>query len=56
MAMSIEKLIAAAEKTVVTEDDVKRLKKRLAKAEQRFIKEAKRKEVSQSFLDKEYTL
>jgi len=54
--MSIEKLIAAAEKTIVTEEDVKRLNDRLAKAEQRFIEEDRQKMVDQSFLNKEYTI
>ncbi|MDD5464217.1 MAG: hypothetical protein PHP62_03650 [Candidatus Moranbacteria bacterium] len=54
--MSIEKLIAAAKKTVKTKDDIKQRKKRLAKSEQRFIEEDKQKRVDQSFLNKEYTL
>ena len=55
--MSIDDLIAASNATVVTEDDVKRRKKRLSEAEQRFAEETKIKENDPAgFLRKEYTL
>ncbi|KKP94073.1 MAG: hypothetical protein UR99_C0046G0009 [Candidatus Moranbacteria bacterium GW2011_GWD2_36_12] len=56
MAMTIEKLIAASKGTIVTEDSVRRRKERLAAAEQRFVAEAKSKEVDESFLNKEYII
>jgi hypothetical protein len=56
MAMTIEALIAASEKTVVTDDSIKRFKERLSAAEDRFVAEAKSREVDESFLNKECTI
>ena len=57
MAMNIDKLIAAAEKAIITDDDIRKLKKRLAAAEKRFEKErSERENFPPGFLDREYTL
>ena len=57
MAMTIDALLKAAQKTVVTEEDVRKLNKRLADADKRFEEERRRKESDpQGFLNFQYTL
>ena len=57
MAMTIEALLKAAQRTVVTEEDVRKLNKRLADAEKRFEDERRIKESNpQGFLNFQYTL
>ncbi len=57
MAMTIDALLKAAQQTVVTEEDVRKLNKRLADAEKRFEEERRIKEHDpQGFLNFQYTL
>ena len=57
MAMSLKVLLAAAEKTVVTDEKRQKLKERLAAAEKRFAKkDGERKNFPPGFLDREFTL
>ena len=62
MAMSIKKLLALAARKPITDDDakklkIKKLKKRLAKAEKDFKKKDREKYVfPPGFLDREFTL
>lgn len=54
--MSYKELIAAARATRVDEKKIAELRERLQRAEEKFRKEAKRKAVTQEFLDRTYTL
>lgn len=55
--MTIEKLIEAAHRTVITAEDVKKLEADLARAEKRFEEERRNKESDpQGFLNRQYTL
>lgn len=57
MAMTIEKLIVAVQKTVVTDEDVQELNNLITDAETRFEDEIMKKESNpQGFLNFQYTL
>ena len=54
--MNIEDLIEAAHETVIDDDIVEQLQRRLEIAEAKFEQEAKEKQITQAWLNKEYTL
>lgn len=57
MAMTIEKLIAASQRTIMTKEAARKLDKRLADAEKRFAEEDSEKhDFPPGFLDREFTL
>jgi len=57
MAMTIDELIAAVEKTFVTEEDKRKLRERLNEADKRFEEERRiRERDPRGFLNFQYTL
>jgi hypothetical protein len=54
--MDIKDLIRAAESWNPTEEDIESFRKRMKKAEEKFIEDEKRRAITQEWLNKEYTL